>query len=93
MDDGLEELLKATYAAGQMVGEYKALEPVHRLQTGEDPGYNQGLLAILTMAVHFRTWFEKNGLTKGQVAAHNMIDSIEEELRDPGRIRYRSVPK
>ena len=93
MDDGLEELLKATYTAGQMVGEYKALEPVHRLLTGEDLGYNQGLLAIFTMVVHFRNWFKKNGLTKGQVVAQNMIDSIEEELRDPGRIRYRSVPK
>lgn len=92
MDDGLEELLNATYSAGEKVGEYKALEPVHMLQTGEDPGYNQGLMAIFTMVVHFRTWFKKNGLTKGIKAAQDLIDSIEEELRDQERTRFISVP-
>jgi hypothetical protein len=91
MNEQLNEFIQENYKAGKMVGEYKALRPIHQLQAGDEPGLNEGLLAIFTIMVHFRNWFKKHGLRKKQMAADNMIQLIEEELRDPEGKRFRQL--
>ena len=91
MDTRIEEQQQAIYNAGEMLGQYKAIEPIHRLQSGEDPGFNEALTAILTMMVHFRNWFQKYTLTDGVKAVNDIISLIERELRDPDRIRFRQA--
>ena len=91
MDTLLENLQQATYNAGEMMGQYKAIEPIHRLQSGEDPGFHESLTAMLTILVPFRNWFSKYVLTDGTKAVDNIITVIARELRDPERIRVRKA--
>ncbi len=91
LDTRLEDLQQSVYNAGEMMGQYKAIEPIHRLQSGEDPGFYEALTAIYTMMVHFRIWFNKHGLTDGVNAADDIMSLSERELRDPFRIRSRKA--
>jgi len=73
MNDQLKEIMTEYYNAGKMVGEYKALKPIHQLQAGDDPGYHEGLLAILAMTVYFSDWFKKHNLREGHMTAEQLI--------------------
>jgi hypothetical protein len=86
MSGTLDDLSRAIYEAGKMVGEYKALKPIHILQSGEDPGYIEGLTAILAIIVHFRDWFKKHSLSLCQKACSDIMNCIEEELRGISKI-------
>jgi hypothetical protein len=87
MDKRIEDLQHSVYNAGEMLGQYKAIEPIRRLQSGEDPGFNEAMTAIFTIMVHFRNWFKKYALTDAVKAADSINSLIERELRDPSRIR------
>jgi len=80
----VNHILVATYEAGKMVGQYIALEPVHRLEAGEDVPRYIGLNAIYRMTIHFRNWFKKQALMECLSTNNRLIDLLDKELRNPG---------
>lgn len=80
----VNQILAAIYEAGKMVGQYKALEPVHRLEAGEDVPRYIGLNAIYRMTIHFRNWFKKQALMECLTTNNRLIDLLDKELRNPG---------
>jgi DNA repair exonuclease SbcCD ATPase subunit len=80
----VNHILAATYEAGKMVGQYKALEPVHRLEAGEDVPRYIGLNAIYRTTIHFRNWFKKQALMECLTTNNRLIDLLDQELRNPG---------
>ena len=84
IDTKMNEILRVAYDAGKEVGRYAALEPVHRLESGEDIPLYVGLLAIYRMTVHFRNWFLNHGLKDCLRDTNRLIGSVERELHNSG---------
>lgn len=80
----VNDILEATYKAGEMVGQYKALEPVRMLEAGEDLPRHTGLLAIYGMNAHFRNFFERHMITNCLRETDRLLDELDKELRNLG---------
>ena len=87
LDDQLKSILEKSdsivenaYRGGTIVGKFHALEPINKMISGESLPRKEALLAIFTMLVFVKEWFNSNYKTELLQPCDEIITAVMRDL-------------
>lgn len=84
-----DRIVEKAYKGGRIVGKFHALEPINRIISGEPLPRKEALLAILSVIVFVKEWFNSNYKDDLLQPCDVIITSITGDLRDGYPQQYR----